>query len=110
MDEFEYSNGADGSCQECGEATDEEYHRLCADCFAEENGWARPAWRPDPDAIADQHEDRQQVTQLRIAGTAAVVHQELRLEELHARRVELLEQRDRVARASMSVTSAARDP
>lgn len=43
----EYSNGADGTCQECGEETAEEWHVYCADCYAREQGWSRPA-RPKP--------------------------------------------------------------
>ena len=57
MPDFEYSNGADGSCQECGAETDEEWHAYCADCFAGQNGWRRP----DRAALRWQHEDRQQV-------------------------------------------------
>ena len=37
---FEYSNGADGSCQECGEPTEEEHHALCMDCCALVRGMA----------------------------------------------------------------------
>jgi hypothetical protein len=58
MPDFEYSNGADGSCQECGAETEEEWHAYCADCYAEQNGWRRP----DRAALRWQHEDRQQVT------------------------------------------------
>ena len=39
MSDFEYSNGADGSCQECGAETAEEWHAVCPDCFAEQQGW-----------------------------------------------------------------------
>jgi hypothetical protein len=59
-DEFEYSNGADGCCQECGEATDEEWHAYCSDCFAAQQGWRRP----DRDAIETQHETREAVSLL----------------------------------------------
>jgi hypothetical protein len=38
-----YSNDADGSCQECGAETAEEWHAYCADCYAEQQGW-----RPRP--------------------------------------------------------------
>jgi hypothetical protein len=58
MPDFEYSNGADGSCQECGADTDEEWHAYCRDCFAEQNGWSRPS----REALRWQHEDRQKVT------------------------------------------------
>lgn len=58
MPDFEYSNGADGSCQECGADTEEEWHAHCADCYAEQNGWRRP----DRAALRWQHEDRQQAT------------------------------------------------
>ena len=49
MDDFEfnYSNGADGSCQECGEATEEEWHAYCAACYAEQQGWVRPRQHHD---------------------------------------------------------------
>ena len=57
-DEFEYNNGADGSCQECGADTDEEWYAYCADCFAEQSGWHRPSRA----ALRWQHEDRQQLT------------------------------------------------
>jgi hypothetical protein len=40
-DDYEYSNGADGSCQVCGEPTDEEWHTFCRDCFADQQGWTR---------------------------------------------------------------------
>jgi hypothetical protein len=56
-DEFQYSNGANGSCQECGEATEEEWHVYCSGCYAEQQGWRRP----DRDALRWQHEDREQV-------------------------------------------------
>ena len=46
-DDGTYANGADGSCQRCGEPTDEPWHLLCRNCFAEERGWTRPA-RPKP--------------------------------------------------------------
>ena len=39
-DDHEYSNGADGTCQECGADTDEEWHAYCPDCFAEQQGWS----------------------------------------------------------------------
>jgi NMD protein affecting ribosome stability and mRNA decay len=42
-----YSNGADGTCQECGAETDQEWHALCMDCWREEHGHTRPA-RPEP--------------------------------------------------------------
>jgi hypothetical protein len=35
----EYANGADGSCVECGAATDEPYHLYCASCYRVEMGW-----------------------------------------------------------------------
>ncbi len=54
----EYSNGADGSCHECGEPTDEPWHQFCADCYAEQQGWGRP----DRDALRWQREDRQRTT------------------------------------------------
>lgn len=92
----EYSNGADGSCQECGEATEEEWHLLCRHCYAEENGWdaERPAWRPDPVALAQQHEDRERVTLLQAAELLAS-HQRS-IEELHER-VAVLERERRAA-------------
>lgn len=83
--EFEYSNGADGSCQTCGDPTDEPWHAFCSTCYAEEQGW-RP---PDRDAVAWQHEDRERVT------TADLLE---RLAELE-RRVDRLE-RARVERAA----------
>ena len=60
--DFEYSNGATGSCQSCGEATAEPWHALCADCYREEQGWSRP----DADALRHQAEDRERVSTLRI--------------------------------------------
>lgn len=60
--ETEYSNGADGSCQECGEPTDEEWHAYCAECYAAREG----SRRPDRDALARQHEDREVVSRLRL--------------------------------------------
>ena len=44
----DYANGADGSCQSCGADTDEEWHLLCRDCYADEQGWTRPASDPPP--------------------------------------------------------------
>ena len=81
-DEFEYSNGADGSCHECGEPTDEPWHQLCSDCYAEAQGWKRP----DRDALRWQHEDRQQVALAQLVA---------RLEQLEFR-IERLEQRLRI--------------
>jgi hypothetical protein len=57
-DDFEYSNGANGSCQECGEGTDEPWHAYCSGCYAEQNGWRRH----DREALEWQHEDREKVT------------------------------------------------
>src|SRR4051812_49683331 len=34
-----YSNGADGVCVECGDATAEEWHLYCGPCFASKHGW-----------------------------------------------------------------------
>lgn len=45
--DVEYSNGACGECQSCGAATAEAWHAYCSDCYAEQNGWKRPA-RPEP--------------------------------------------------------------
>ena len=88
-----YSNDADGSCCMCGAETAEEWHRYCPSCYAEENGWdtERPAWRPDPDAIAEQHADRQRMTLLRAAELLAS-HQRS-IEELLERVVALEQQR-----------------
>ena len=58
MPEFEYANGADGFCQECGAETEEEWHAFCSRCYAGQQGWRRP----DADALAWQHDDRQRVT------------------------------------------------
>lgn len=38
---MDYANDADGTCQECGADTAEEYHALCGDCYAEQEGWTR---------------------------------------------------------------------
>jgi hypothetical protein len=38
-----FSNHADGSCQTCGEDTEEPWHAFCARCYAEEQGWTSPA-------------------------------------------------------------------
>ena len=47
-EDYEFSNGADGSCQSCGAETDAEWHALCSSCWRKEQGWSRPA-RPEPD-------------------------------------------------------------
>jgi hypothetical protein len=57
-EDFEYSNGANGECQQCGEDTDQSWHELCMGCWREQNGWSRP----DRDALRWQHEDCQKVT------------------------------------------------
>jgi hypothetical protein len=62
FDEFEYANGADGSCQECGEPTDEPWHAYCPDCWRQQQGWTPP----DRDALEQQHETRQHVSLLRV--------------------------------------------
>ena len=86
MGEYEYSNGADGSCVVCGADTDEEWHEFCSDCYAEDQGWHRP----DRAALAQQHEDRQRATSLQL---------QERLSELENRIVRL-EQHDRIQRAA----------
>src|SRR5262245_23087059 len=44
----EYANGADGTCQECGADTDEEWHAYCSACYAAQQGW-RPRLDEDDD-------------------------------------------------------------
>jgi hypothetical protein len=60
MTDWEFSNGADGTCQECGADTDEEWHVLCCDCYGKQQGWRRPD-PPGADALRWQHEDRQRL-------------------------------------------------
>ncbi len=74
--EIEYSNGADGFCAECGVETDEPWHRLCSDCWAVEQGWRRP---PRP-ALRRQHEDRAELSHLRMLERIAEL--ERRVEQL----------------------------
>ena len=83
MAEFEYSNGASGECQECGAETEEEWHAYCGDCYAGQNGWRRP----DPAALAEQHEDRERVTLLQTL--ELIRSMERRPEEQHERLVEV---------------------
>ena len=92
-----YSNDADGYCCECGEETADEWHRYCGRCYAEENGWMAdlPPWRPDPSAIAQQREDRERVTLLRL--TELLASHQRSIEELHARVAVLERPRDRRA-------------
>jgi len=80
MPDFEYSNGADGSCQECGADTDEEWHAYCGDCFAEQNGWRRP----NRAALEFQREDRERVTIAQIV--ARLGELEIRITRLEADR------------------------
>jgi hypothetical protein len=49
-DGYEYSNGANGSCQECGADSDEEWHAFCARCFAGRQGWSSTPKRHAEDA------------------------------------------------------------
>ena len=79
----EYANGADGFCCECGDETEEEWHAYCAGCYAEQHRWRRP----DADALARQHHDRQRVM---------VVQLVARLGELEIR-IRRLERERRVA-------------
>jgi hypothetical protein len=79
MSDFEYSNAADGACQQCGADTDEEWHAFCADCFAEQQGWRRP----DRAELDRQHQDRQQTSLVRLIELVQSFEQ--RLEELHER-------------------------
>lgn len=44
----DYANGADGSCQECGADTDEEWHALCMTCWRAEQGWDTDKRDPEP--------------------------------------------------------------
>lgn len=65
----EYANGADGSCQECGAETDEEWHLYCRACYRRQQGWddydetdrgrdvytgRLPAWSPPPAFPGDE--------------------------------------------------------
>lgn len=72
-----------GDCNECGESVTEPHHSLCEDCYAEREGWIRPARpeRPDREALVWQREDRERITTVRLVERIA------RLE----RRVEVLE-------------------
>lgn len=79
MPEFEeYANGACGVCAECGEPTDEEWHRLCRECYAAEQGWRRP----DRTALAQQHEDRERVSITRLVERVTAL--ETRVDRLEA--------------------------
>jgi hypothetical protein len=73
VDDFEYSNGACGSCAECGEATEQEWHEFCRSCYAEQNGWHRPART----AIEEQHEDREEAVRLRLLERVAELEQQV---------------------------------
>ena len=91
MSEFaEYSNGADGTCQDCGADTAEPYHAYCSACYRRQQGWDEPEpvaspYRPDPKQLRWQREDRARVT------TALLVE---RIDRLEAR-VAKLERRER---------------
>jgi hypothetical protein len=50
-DDREYSNGADGSCQECGAPTDEPWHAYCPPCYAREMGWERDDEDEEPTRV-----------------------------------------------------------
>jgi hypothetical protein len=80
IDEFEYSNGACGSCQECGEPVDEEWHAFCSDCFAEQNGWRRP----DASALERQRDERERVSITQLA--ARLGELEMRIRRLERER------------------------
>ena len=54
-----------GACNECGEPVEEEHHAYCADCYAEQQGWDRPP-APDRDALRRQHEERTELSHLRM--------------------------------------------
>jgi hypothetical protein len=93
VDDFEYSNGACGSCADCGEATSEEWHTYCSDCFAERNGWRRP----NRAAIEWQNADRERVSLLTLRERVAELEQRLvtlvELAASHEQRVAALELR-----------------
>jgi hypothetical protein len=40
-----YANGADGSCQHCGEATAQPWHLYCTRCFCGEEEYREPRGR-----------------------------------------------------------------
>lgn len=58
-----YSNGADGSCVECGAETEQEWHEFCPGCYAEQQGWSRP----DREALAEQADRREVESIARLA-------------------------------------------
>jgi len=91
MSDVEYSNAADGTCQECGEPTEEEWHAYCSDCFAEQHGWRRP----NRAALEFQRQDRERTTQLRVLELLTSMEQ--RLEGLHGRVAQLEALQERVA-------------
>ena len=68
----EYANGADGSCQSCGEETAEPWHAYCPDCYRDAQGWDEPGYggqprRPDPEELQLAHEQRVLSVNLRLA-------------------------------------------
>jgi hypothetical protein len=79
-EDFDYSNGADGSCKECGEDTAAPWHAYCGECYAKQQGWRRP----DADALAFQHEDRERVTITRLVERMAAL--ETRIARLERKR------------------------
>jgi len=65
-DDFEYSNGANGSCQDCGAATDQPWHAYCSDCYAEQQGWTRHSGDEDD----HQDDDASDATVERLVSSA----------------------------------------
>ena len=68
-----------GACNDCGAQVEEDHHAYCRDCYAEQQGWTRPA--PDTDSLRRQHEARAEISHWRLLE---------RIAELE-RRVEALE-------------------
>lgn len=78
-----------GECAECGEPVEQEHHAYCSDCYAEQNGWKRPA-RPEPGETPRSYIEglaqvREQLRQLEQAAEGAFADVERRLDALEAR-------------------------
>jgi predicted ATPase len=83
-------------CVECGAETSAEHHRYCDDCYAEQQGWTRPA-RPEsgtdpPSFVEGLARVRERLTTLEDAATVAFDNVERSLDALE-RRIAQLERR-----------------
>jgi hypothetical protein len=87
MTDFEYANGADGSCMDCGGDTDEPWHAYRTSCWRAQQGSGESPYRADSEGLRWQAEDRSRVVVARLIE---------RLDELE-RRVAKLERERRAA-------------